>query len=52
MKNKLHFKAKSIDEGYQKVVTWINNFNTNLSPKEKIRTWKVHYKANYVTLNF
>ena len=52
MKNTIHFKASSVTDGYQKVITWMKHFNINLSPKDKIRRWGVHFRNTYVTLNF
>jgi len=52
MKNSISFKCPSMCEGYKNALFWINNFNKNLLPKNKIRKWHVEYKNNTVILKF
>jgi hypothetical protein len=52
MKNKIPFKCSSMCEGYNAALLWINAFNRNFEPKDKIRKWNVEHSNNFVILKF
>jgi len=52
MKNQLSFTANSFNEAYNKALNWLNHFNNNQLPINKVRHWKADYINEHLILKF